>query len=300
MKVIVACLCLFALLAVGFGQTAIGNGQILRNQVLDNNTQIDYYAITGAQASQNVSFFAYPCLGSFSIFVATNYLPSENRSLSGVISSVNDTIATFIGAESRYVGQNQTTYAGIKATTNGYSNVPTNSNDTTLNSAAVYEIFATTQTDNVTFTDRIPFLQGYVSNYGRDTSAGIGYITYPVSSNRLDSYSYWRYNGTYDFSRTGFISGSPCGVRLFMEPAYPTKTTDNNDNTRTVEFSVPFNEPGFQYHSFVVIVSRDCSSLGYQCFDGVFERVDISGSSSILAFSWVSALFFAAFLMLLF
>jgi len=300
MRAVVACLCFLALLAVSFGQVSMADGQILRNQVLTDPSQINYYSLVGPQLRNNITFIAYPCLGSLSIFVATNYLPTTNRSVSGVYYSVNDTVSTFIGAENRYVGQNQTTFAGLKATRNGYNNVPANSNDTIKNSAAVYDILATSAADNVTFATRIPFVQLFVTNYGRDTGAGIGYITFPLSTNPLDSYSYWRYNGTYNFDNTGYISGSACGVRLFMEPAYPVKTTNNNDRTRTVEFSVPFNEPGFQYHSFVVIISRDCSSLGYDCFDGLFQRVDISGSGSMITFSWIAVVFFAAFLMMLF
>eukprot|EP01088_Endostelium_zonatum_P021480 TRINITY_DN8504_c0_g1_i1.p1 TRINITY_DN8504_c0_g1~~TRINITY_DN8504_c0_g1_i1.p1 ORF type:complete len:300 (-),score=30.20 TRINITY_DN8504_c0_g1_i1:52-951(-) len=299
MKVIVACLLLAAFSAVTYGQTLVSNGQIVRNQVLNRPGDTNVFSLTGNNPLQNITYFAFPCLGSFNIFLGSGFIPNVNRSLQAVYSA-NDTVASFIGAEALYVRGNQSAYAAIRATSTGHNNVPANSNNTILNSAAIFDIYSTIFSDNVTFTERIPFLYASVTNYGRNTDAGIGYITYPVSTNPLDSYSYWRYNGTYNYDQTGYISATACGARLFMEPAYPTSTRNNNDGTRTVEFAVPFNEPGFQYHSFVVIVSRNCASLGYDCFDGVFQRVDISGSVSIITPSWVAVLFFAAFLMLLF
>jgi len=207
-------------------------------------------------------------------------------------STAQNTVASGIGG-SIYTQNNHLLYAGVQSSTNSYT-----SNASPNNVAAVFDIWATTLPDNVTQL-RIPQTAGYVLQYTRDISSGYAYITYPLTNNSNDVYSFWRYNKTYSYSDTGYISGSACGVRRFFETAYPLSNTINGDGTHTVKFGVPFGSPGFQYHSFVVMVTRDCSNLGYQCYENVFERVDISSGSMLYMMNWgVMFLLMAALFML--
>jgi len=130
---------------------------------------------------------------------------------------------------------------------------------------------------------RVPSAQSV--SFAASEDKNEAYVYYVPTGNSLDSYSYWRYNTTYNQEQTGFVFGTACGVREFMEPAYPKSEEDQGSKIK-VTFEVLFNQTNFEKNSFIVMVSRNCSSLGYECYEAVYDRVDVTGDSAASFLSW--------------
>jgi len=170
-----------------------------------------------------------------------------------------------------------TFYGGVQAATQTGNTRPY---------VAKFDIAVTDTTPNSTngYLTRVP-QTGNQIGFSKDLSDDTVSITFTTTGNSLDSYLYFRYNGTFNFDTDGFVTGTACGVREAMEVAYPTSTTQNG-NQITAVFTVLYGAAGFTKNSFVVIAHRDCTSLGIQCYENVYYRVDVSEGWMLRGMGW--------------
>jgi len=117
-------------------------------------------------------------------------------------------------------------------------------------------------------------------------------ITYTKAPTGLgtDTYSYWRYNGTFDSLKTGYVFSTACGVRFFMHSETPESETDLGNGKVKATFSVPFKEGFDGNHNFIVMVERDCSPN--DCYEAVYAMVQVNDSASTLTMAVLALLLF--------
>jgi len=160
-------------------------------------------------------------------------------------------------------------YGGVQAATS--------STGATRLYSAKFDIAVTSLSPNATngYLTRVPQTVNNPISFSKSLGDNTATIVFTATGNPLDSYLYFRYNGTFNFNVDGFVTGTACGVREAMEVAYPNSVTTSG-NQITAVFTVNFGAAGFTQNSFAVVAHRNCTTLGITCYENVYYRVDVS------------------------
>jgi len=186
---------------------------------------------------------------------------------------------------SRPVSPTNPLYAGVQSVVQSV----------TRNYAAKVDIVARSPGDDAGYLLRVPQVGSEIS-FQKDLDAQTATLFFQPTGNARDIYSYWRYNLTWDFDTDRFVSATACGIREFMEPAYPSSVTTLTDGRIQAIFHVDFNEEGFEVNYLGVIASRDCTDLGIDCYEATYYLVHVSPASLLAPTLSILLLVFACIL----
>jgi len=272
-------------------QTPVADWEIITGTTISTPNQFAYFVYTGnVSTGVALNTTIWPCFGSDNGYAAGNAQPNQTYYQSHNFPPQNTIVSEFWWD------------LGINPTTKGYSGVQATIQSlfTTRNYASKFDLTMTVLATNAQYgyLARMPIVGSDIS-FTKDTDLNEAYVTWTPTGNSLDYYSFYRYNSSYDYSTTGYVSGTACGIKEFMELAYASTVVTNSDGTMTATFDVEFDAAGFYQNSFAVVVTRNCTSLGIQCYEAVYYRVDVNSSNVLSMMSWTMLLLVAYLLILL-
>jgi len=258
-------------------QIQLSDWEISEGNTITAENEFAYFQFNVSAGNTLANFTIWPCYGGSNLFIRSSAFPTDKIYNAGSIYSpgslISESYAQF------QVGSGTPVYAGVQAATNGTG--------TTQDYAVKFDIVATSILSNASngYSARVPQTLNAQISFEKDISDDTATITFATTGNPLDSYLYYRYNSTLNFNTDGYVTGTACGVREFMEVAYPVTVTTSG-NTIIATFTVEYQMTGFTQNSFIIIASRNCTSLGYECYENVYLRVDVSEGRMLRGLGW--------------
>jgi len=273
---------LLSFVCVLFGQSSnqIADWQWQKSITIPTSQGLLYFNWTNSGVEDKLNVTIWPCFGPVNLFESLNAYPSPSSFASSNQYTANSYVSEL------WAGVTNLGDSNVSIAIQAFTSFTTNTQYAAKFDIVVRSDVSIDQANG--YTTRVPS-PGSIS-YTKDTGNNQAAITFTLTGNPNDVYSYWRYNTTYNSTQTGYVSSTACGVRQFMEPAYPIEVEVSSAQIRAT-FEVEFGAAGFEYNSFIVMVTRNCTAQAYQCYEAVYQRMDIN-TASLLSLSLSSSLMF--------